>query len=159
MNAPICTLLFTALLATTSLAVAGPDHPGHGPDGSDPVAGAQRRLAGAVKRLDLSDDQRAAMRAVFEANRDDLAANRQASRVVREELQALLQEDSLDEAALAELARREGELAEERVLLGAGLASRVLAELDADQRDQLQAMRAGRDERRRQHPGARRDRG
>jgi Spy/CpxP family protein refolding chaperone len=159
MNAPIRTLLITALLSAAPLAYAGPDHPGHGPDRSDPVAGVQRRLAGAVKRLDLTDEQRAAVRTVFEENRDDLKANRKASLAVREELHALLMQDSLDEDALAELARREGELAEERVLLGVGLASQVLAELDETQREELQAMRSDREERRRQHLDARRDRG
>jgi protein CpxP len=158
MNAPLRTFLLAGLLATSSLAIAGPGHPGHGQDGFDPVSTVHRHLAGAVKRLDLSDDQRSAVRAIFEDNRDDLRANMEASHAVRKELQALLMADTLDEDALAELAGREGELAEERVLLGAGLASQVLAELDPDQRAELQAMRAEREERRRERFSARSDR-
>lgn len=149
-------ILLAALLAAAPLTLAGPGHPGHGP-GFDAADG--RQLAGAVKRLDLDEAQANAIRAVFEASRDDLKANAKASRELRAHIHALLTSGALDEEALAEAARREGELAEERVLLSAQLAADVLAELDDAQRAQLQEMRSERLERRRERFSARRDEG
>ena len=148
----------TLLLAGSTLTLAGPGHADHG--GKGPGAGFEpgRELSHAVRRLDLTDAQEDAIRSLFEANREDLLANREASRELREELAALMREDTLDQDALAELAAREGELAEERVLLGGTLASEVLAELDDAQRDELAAMRAEREERRRARFSARQDR-
>ncbi|MEE4173915.1 MAG: periplasmic heavy metal sensor [Xanthomonadales bacterium] len=147
-----------ALLAGSSLALAGPEHPGHGGKGYKADFDPARQLSQSVKRLDLSDDQREAIQALFEANREDLLANREAGRELREELEALMREDTLDTDALADLAEREGELAEERILLGGTLASEVLAELDADQRDELAALRDERQERRRARFSGRKDR-
>lgn len=149
-------LAASLLLAGSTLALAGPDHPGHGQRG--PGFDPGRELSRAVQRLDLSDAQQEAIRSLFEANREDLIANREASREVREEIAALMQEDSLDQDTLAELAEREGELTEERVLLGGTLAAEVLAELDDTQREELAAMRAEREERRRDRFSARQDR-
>lgn len=157
------TLLFSTLLAAAPLALAGPAHagPGHGGPGgfgADPAMSAERQLAGTIRRLDLSADQEAAIRDLFGDNRDDLEANRQASRAVREDVQALLETDTLDDDALADLARREGELAEERILLSGTLASQVLAELTDDQRAELQVIRSEREDRRRERFSARSER-
>ena len=148
----------TVLLACSTLAFAGPEHAGHGARGAYEGFDPGRQLAHAMERLDLSDDQRDEIRSLFEANRDDMIANREASLQLRQELDALLQEDSFDQDALAELAERMGELAEERVLLGGTLASNVLAELDKEQRAELAAMRDDRQERRRARFSGRKDR-
>jgi Spy/CpxP family protein refolding chaperone len=148
----------TLMLVGSSLALAGPEHAGHGGNGPNSEFDPGRKLAYAVRRLDLTGTQEDAIRSLFEANREDMIANREASREVREDLQALMQEDTLDQEALAELAEREGELAEERVLLGGTLASRVLAELDDAQREELAAMRGQHQERRRARFSAREDR-
>lgn len=148
--------LLTALLTASGAALAGPER-GQQARGSD--AGSidpGRHLAGAVKRLDLSDDQDAAIQAIFEDNREDLHANRIASRELKAEIQTVLQADGLDEETLAVLASREGELAEERVLLAGTMISDLLAELDDAQRAELQTMQSERQERRRERFGARR---
>ncbi len=148
----------TVLLAGSTLALAGPEHAGHGGKGLNAGFDPGRELSQAVKRLDLSDAQQDAIRSLFEANREDMIANFEASRAVREELQGLLQQESLDQDALAELAEREGELAEERIMLGGNLASDVLAELDDAQREELAALRDERQERRRARFSARENR-
>ncbi len=154
----LSTVAAVVMLAGSTLAVAGPEHAGHGgrgaPEGFDPG----RHLAQAMRRLDLNDDQRDAIRSLFEANREDMIANREASLQLRQELEALMQEDTLDQDALAELAEQMGELAEERVLLGGTLASQVLAELDDAQREELAAMRDQRQEHRRARFSARENR-
>ncbi len=146
------TLVLAAALAAAPLALANPKHDHHGPG---PEASMARHLAGAVKHLDLSDAQAESIKALFEANKEDLKANAIASRELRETLHALLTADTLDEEALAEAARQEGQLAEERVLLTGTLASQVLAELDDEQRAELHAMRSERMERHRERFSAR----
>ena len=146
------------LLTGSTLALAGPEHAGHGGKGVNPGFDPGRELSHAVQRLDLTETQQDAIRSLFEANREDMIANREASRTVREELQALLQQETLDQDALAELAEREGELAEERIMLGGNLASDVLAELDDTQREELAALRDERQERRRARFSARENR-
>ncbi len=143
------TVLFTALLGAAAPVLAGPEHPGHGPRGGG-EAGFARHLAHTVQRLDLSDAQTEAVKAIFEANKEDLKANFEAGRTLREELQALLDADSLDEAALADIAEREGDLAEERILLTGSVAAQVMAELTDEQKVELQALRAERQDRRRE---------
>lgn len=147
------TLLLSALLGVTAPALAGPDHPGHGPD---PAGSFGRHLAHAVQRLELSTEQEDTIRAIFAANRDDLKANFEAGRALKEEMRDLLSAEVLDEEALADIAVREGSLAEERVLLTVGVAAQVLAELTDEQKAELQAMRSERSERRRERFGARR---
>ncbi len=141
------TLLLTALLGAAPLALAGPEHPGHG---GDPWAGATRHLAHAVKRLDLTTEQEDAIKAIFEANREDLKTSFVAERELREELHEILTADVLDENALADAAQRSGELTEERVLLSGTVTAAVLAELDETQKAELQAMREERQDRRRE---------
>jgi len=148
MNLLTKTVLTTTLLGAAGFAAAGPGHPGHGPAGA-PDAVVSRHLAKTVQRLDLSAEQEAAIQSIFEANREDMKANREAQRALRTELETVFEAAVFDEAALAELAVREGELAEERVLLMGTVASEVLAELDEAQRAELQALRAEREDRRR----------
>lgn len=145
----------TLLLAASTQVLAGPEHARNGAKGPNAGFDPGRELSHAVQRLDLTDAQQDAIRSIFEANREDMMANFEASRALRAEIEALLREDTLNTDALAELAEREGELAEERVLLGGTLASEVLAELDEDQRDELAALRDERQERRRARFSAR----
>lgn len=152
------TALFTALLAVSGAALAGPEHPHHARGSHDGSFDPGRQLAGAIQRLELSAVQEAAIQAIFEDNREDLQANRFASRELKGEIQAVLQADTLDEEALAALASREGDLAEERVLLAGTMISDLLAELDDAQRAELQAMQEERRERRRERYSARSER-
>lgn len=134
------TLLLTALLCISGLALAGPEHRGHASQGQQPA----RDFAGMIRQIDLSEEQEAAIKSIFSDNKDAMEAQAEASRAAREELQALLDADVLDEDALADLAETEGQLAEERVMLMGTLAADVLAELDDEQRAELQELRAER---------------
>lgn len=141
------TVLLAALLAVSGFALAGPEHRSHGAKATT-AAQPARELAGAIRRLDLSPEQKTEVEAIFAANRDALQAHGKASRALREDIQTLLGAPELDEQALADLAEAEGKLAEERVMLIGTLAADVLAELDDDQRAELEAMRAERQARR-----------
>lgn len=140
-------LFACAALVAAVTAVAAPYHHGPGDGGDDSVMMLQR-LARAVERLQLTEAQRDNIRATLEARHEELVAIREASRELRLQLHELVTADTLDEAALAELARQEGELAAERTMIAAGAGHAVLAELDAAQREELELMRQERMERR-----------
>jgi len=150
------TLVFTALLCASGLALAGPEHRSQGAQ-ANPAQQPAREFAGMLRQLDLSPEQQAEVKAIFSTNKDALEAQAEASRALREDLQVLLGADVLDENALADLAEMEGKLAEERVMLMGTLAADVLAELDDEQRAELQALReerlARRDEWRQKRAG------
>jgi len=136
-------VLMTALLGASGLAFAGPEHRSHGSD-ARPSSQPAREFAGAIKQLDLSPDQQAEIESIFVASRDAMKAHAEASKALREDLRNLLNAPQLDEDALATLAEAEGDLAEERVMLMGTLAADVLAELDEEQRAELEELRAER---------------
>ncbi len=147
------TVLFTALLCVSGLALAGPEQRPHGGQ-----VNPAREFSGMIRQLDLSPEQQAEIKSIFSANQGAMEAHAEASRALREDLQALLNAEVLDENALAGLAEAEGELAEERIMLMGTLAADVLAELDDEQRAELQELReerlARRGERRQKRAGS-----
>ena len=80
-----------------------------------------------------------------------LSAPYRAARAGVAELHTVLTADTLDEEALASVARLEGDLLAERIVISGSMASRILAELDASQREELRLMGEHRREKRRQH--------
>lgn len=158
-STPVRYILCALLLASTTLAVAAPDRerPGRG-HGEGPGGDPTRQLAGVMQHLDLDETQKASIEAIIDANREDLQGNQAASRALKEEVRALVETAPLDQEQLAELARRSGELAEERVLMTGSVFSEVLAVLDDGQRDALNALRSVREQHRRERFSARRER-
>lgn len=136
-------VLLTTMLGASGLALAGPEHRSHGAN-TDPANQPMREFASTLKRLDLSAEQQEAIEAIFAANKDAVRAQSEASRALREDIQELLYAPALDEEALAALAVAEGGLAEERVMLMGTLAADVLAQLDDEQRAELETLRAER---------------
>ncbi len=138
------TLAATAMALTlfAGTALAGPEHGHHkgrkGPQG-DPSTMVLRVLAHQVESLDLTDAQAAAIDTTFKNSEVDLKANKAAAHENRKALHALLTADVLDEDALASVARIEGDLVAERIVIAATATSKVKAELDADQLAALQA--------------------
>ena len=108
-------------------------------------------LGEAVRQLDLSDTQKENIHAIFQESKADLRANHEAAKAGVAELHTILTADILDEDALADAARLEGDLLAERIVISGSVASRVLAELDASQREELRIMGEHRREKRRQH--------
>lgn len=146
MNRVTILIMATSLLALAAPgASANPDHPRGphgkpGPEAPGPGGAPIRHLVGALRQLDLSEDQREQVRAVVESSSGALHANHRAAADHRDRLRELLMDEGLDEAALAAIARAEGELAERRVLLTARAVADILAVLDDEQRARLYAM-------------------
>ena len=137
--------LLTGLLLSTAV-MAGHDqyrdhegmHPhhmmGHHGPGDDPFMGP---LAKALHNLDLSDDQKEAIHAVFLDNKDKMEANREADMKARKALHEIMMADKVDQDALKKAAHEIGNIAENRVVLGANVASQVMSKLTDEQRTEL----------------------
>lgn len=128
-------------LSITLGAQAGPDErEPHSRAASGPPS-LVAQMHGALKRLDLDESQRAAVRDVFEQHRNVFAANQAASRDNRQALHTVVTAEPLDADILAGVAELEGQLAAERVMLFGEVASEVYALLSEEQRAQLQQWR------------------
>jgi len=141
------TLLTLSCLMLVSLAWAGPSDDEarhraggmHGP-GADMHGMMMRHLAHAIEQLDLTEEQRDAIHQLVQDGREEMHANHTASMENMRAMHELMQADELDDNALAQVARKSGQLAEERVMLAGRNLHAILAELDAAQREQLRAM-------------------
>lgn len=137
--------MMAAALTFTTAAVAFPGAGEHSPRGGkmvmvgDPSGMMLRHLHHGVNRLDLSDSQTAAVDAILEDAKADLAANREAAHDAHAALHEALMADTLDENALAATAKTEGDLLAERIVIAGTAMSRVKAELDEEQRAELKA--------------------
>ncbi len=146
-------LLSTMLLGLTGAALAqGPAHE-HGRKGQHqprenfpmPVVDMTMR---AVRHLDLSDEQTASIKEIMHALKSE---ERQLTREMKSgqaQLKELIKAETFDEAAVAELADKEGTLTTERLILASRAMSQVYAQLTDEQRGQLETMAAERAERR-----------
>ena len=114
-------------------------------------------LMHAIRRLDLSDEQREAARAIKGALKADVRPIMQEMKAGHMQLKELVKADSYDEPAVAALAGKEGDLTAERILLTSRAISEILGLLTDEQRAELEAMAAQRQEkrsqRREQRPG------
>ena len=158
--------LMSTILLVSALALASPAVAGHGADrqeghhgarsmaGGDLSATMIHRLVRAIHNLDLTEQQKEGIHAIFQESREDLKANRQAAAERRKQLHGILTAETLDEEALANVARQEGDLLTERIMIAGSVASKVFAQLDQAQRAELEAMA----EKHRQHLGEHRDR-
>jgi Spy/CpxP family protein refolding chaperone len=101
--------------------------------------GAIQALAGMMTRLNLTDTQKAQIRAIFKANEDELFALAAAERAARTNLLAAIHLPAVDTSAVrqasAVVARVDSDLAVER----AQIYSQVYAVLTPEQRTELQS--------------------
>jgi len=138
-------VLAIVLLSASSLALAqGTDgtmkrggHQSRGMQGMPVV----ERMMRALKQLDMSDEQRDNIQAVFTQMKADIRPNMQQARSGQEQLKTLIQADVYDETAVADLAALEGELATERMLIASRALSTVYGFLTVEQRDELSEQR------------------
>jgi Spy/CpxP family protein refolding chaperone len=143
-NARSIRTLSLALLLAAALPLAADQHggphgngPGGSPDDMGPMLGQVRQMLG---QLELTDQQREAVRAIMHSNRGNFAANRAATQANRAALHAVVTASELDSEELARLASAEGQLASERVMMFGESASSILAVLTDEQRAELQTM-------------------
>lgn len=101
----------------------------------------------AVRHLDLSDEQRSAVKEIMQGLRQETRPIMGEMKANHELLRDLIKAETYDEAAVAELAEAEGKLAAERLVITSRALSEVFAQLTEEQRAELEIMAAERRER------------
>ncbi len=137
-----CLLLTGLLLAGNSIAGDhGPDqdrmHQRGGPGMATPII---QHLARAIRRLDLSDDQKDSIHAEFKGLKSTLKPLVQELHESKKDLHGLITASEYDAEAVAINAERQGSLTTEITIIASEVASAVLAQLSDAQRAELEAM-------------------
>ena len=129
----------------------GPPPPGmRGPGGPMGMG-----IGPGFRELDLTDDQRTQIKSIMESHQAEFKAAGDKMRAVREGMQALIEADTLDEAAIraksAEVAAAEADSA----ILGAKVRQQTLQVLTSEQLTKLKELQASRQggPRRQRQPG------
>jgi len=156
MNKLMISVITALLLTVSGIAVAQDGDPGQGPGnkGQRPHRGMQAQprtmmegVMRAIKRLDLSEEQKEGIWATVHDLRGELHPIMVEMKTGQRELRELITSASFDEQAAAALAEKEGDLTEQRILLTSAAVADVLGQLTEEQRAQLEAMAAERKQR------------
>jgi len=136
-------LILTAfLLAGNTLAAERGQHSErmHARGGPDIGMQVIQHLTKAIRRLDLSEEQKTAVRAEFSGMKEDLRPLIRQLHEGRKELRGVIISEQYDADAVAAIAEQQGTLTAEITVLVSEIASSVLARLTDEQRADLQAM-------------------
>ena len=149
MNKLIITIISTLLLTAAGTAIA--QKPAGEPGRKTPnhqrgmqAMPAVEKLIRAVRHLDLTDEQRAGVRAVMQGLKQDVRPIMMETKAGYEQLQKLVKAASYNEEAVAALAQKEGDLVAERVMITSQALSKIYNLLTDEQRTELEAMAAKR---------------
>ncbi|WP_405239884.1 Spy/CpxP family protein refolding chaperone [Lentisalinibacter orientalis] len=136
--------LALAALLFAGAALAGPH--GAGPHGGGPHGGPDpaRMLAHMSAELDLSAEQREAVRQALDSRRDEIRTLHEQLRANHRELRNLDPADPNHQTLANTLAQRQGELTSRMALLRSETHADIMAALDEDQQARLTEMRADR---------------
>ncbi len=137
-----CLLLTGLLLAGNS--IAGDHGPGQdrmhqrgGPGMATPII---QHLTRAIRRLDLSDDQKESIHTELKGLKGTLKPLVQELHESKKDLHGLITASEYDAEAVAINAERQGSLTAEITIIASEVASAVLAQLSDAQRAELEAM-------------------
>ncbi len=145
----LITTLILTLAAGAGIATAWGGHGGHGPGMEGPGAPGAflRGMMRLMHRLDLSDQQRDAIRGILQDARSQIQPHRQALQDGREQMRAL-DPSSFDETAVRAIARKQAKEIEEIMVIGQKVRSQVWAVLTPEQREEAQQIRSEMEQRR-----------
>ena len=158
MNKFLITIIAALLLAGTGSVFAQDSN--DGPENSGPEKKRQHNQRGmqasppleklmrALRQLDLSDEQKANTRATLGVMKAEIHPIMQEMKAGQRELKELVKSYPFEEDRVRALAEQEGALTAERIMITSLAMSRVLGELTGEQRTELDAMAAKRNERR-----------
>ena len=143
----------TLLLTTAATAMADDSYGEPGRKGPRHQRGMQvmpvvEQLTHALKRLELDDQQREDIRGVMREMKTDIRPLMEETRAGHQTLKELIKAENYDQGAIAVLAKKEGDLAAERMMIASRTLSAIFSHLTDEQRDELDAMAAQRQERR-----------
>ncbi len=145
MNKLIITIISTLMLSVSGTVLA--QHP----DGDFSDRGKRQnrgmqsnpyvdQVMHAIKRLDLDDEQKTNIRSIMHTLKADSRDLMEQTRAGHLQLRALITAEDYDEAAVAALAEKEGNLATERMIVSSKALSEVYAQLTPEQQAELEAM-------------------
>jgi Spy/CpxP family protein refolding chaperone len=162
-NKLMISVITTLLLAASGMAVAQDGGPGPGNKGQRPHHAKQapprtmmEGVMRAINRLDLSDEQKEGIWATVHNLKGQLHPIVIEMKSGQEELRGLINATNYDAKAVAALAKKEGELTEQRILLTSEAVANVLGQLTQEQRAELDAMKAERKQRAKDKRGKKR---
>ncbi|HET6432633.1 Spy/CpxP family protein refolding chaperone [Dyella sp.] len=143
-------LILASALTLSTLAVAGTG--GESRDGGrfHGHHGRHEGMRHAFAKLDLSDAQKASIKQITQASREQNKSQWQALRTQREAFESLTPDQPGYQAAAARLAQAEGDATRQRVEQRARIQAQVYAVLTPTQKAKLLAMRTERQARREQ---------
>lgn len=148
MKATRILIMTCAILAASAAAAAGGHDDRRGPPGPDRAGiegvEAVRHLGRALRRLDLDEEQRTALRSEMTGMRETLKPLMTEFHANRKAMRELVLEDDYDQQEAEAIAERQGTLTAEITLLTSGTVSRMLGQLTDEQRAELDAMREDR---------------
>ena len=154
MNKVMISMVTALLLSMSGMAVAQDGAPGPGNKGQRPHRGMQATprpmmegVMRAIKRLDLSDDQRESIWSTTHDLKGQLHPIKVEMKKGQRELRELIISGNYDAKAVAALAKKEGGLTEQRILLTSEAVANVLGQLTEEQRNELEAMKTERRQR------------
>lgn len=165
MNKVMISMVTALLLSMSSMAVAQDGAPGPGHKGQRPHRGMQAPsrsmmdgVMRAIKRLDLSDEQQENIWVTAHDLKGQLHPVMVEMKKGQRELRELISSGNYDAKAVAELAKKEGDLTEQRILLTSEAVANVLGQLTEEQRARLEAMKTERKQRVKDRRGMKRPR-
>lgn len=154
MNKLMISVMTALLLAISGMAVAQDGGQGPGNKGQRSHRGMQAQprtmmegVMRAIKRLDLSEEQKEGIWATVHELRGELHPIMVEMKTGQRELRELVTSGSFDASAVAALAEKEGDLTGQRILLTSEAVANVLGQLTEEQRTELEAMAAERKQR------------
>lgn len=141
--------LASAVAIGSTAVMAAPGAGGHGDHGRRGHHGhhGQMRM---LHKLDLSDAQKASVRQIVQADREQNKAPREALRQQRRAFESMTPTQVGYQAAAANLAKAEGQATQDRVLRKANLRAKIYAVLTPQQQAQAATFKAQAQERRAQ---------
>jgi len=144
-----CVLAASFLMsAGTTIAQDNEFGPGQrGPRGMQGMPAVENMMR-AIRRLDISDEQQANIRAVMQEMKTEIKPIMEETKAGHLQLKELVKADEYDENAVAGLAAKEGDLVAERMVITSRALSEVYGYLTDEQRAELEEMAAQRMERR-----------
>ena len=152
MNKFMTTLFASLLLTAAGSAMAG-DYGDQGQRGKHHQRGSQdsmmvEQFARELRYLDLSDEQKASVKATMQNLRTQSKSMASDFRDNQTQLRDVIKADIWNEEAAARLAAREGDLTAQRTLLNSKAMAGIYAQLTVQQRAELDAKAEERRERR-----------
>jgi protein CpxP len=122
--------------------------PPGGPGGPGMRRGGPMGFGPGFRELDLTDDQKAQLKSIAESHRDEFRAAGEKARAAHDGMQALVEADSINEAAIraksAEIAAAEAEV----MILNAKVRQESMQVLTSEQQQKLKELRAAQPRRR-----------